>query len=47
MGFRFSTPKIKYSKKTIEKERGEDSRVLQVLLFNAEKNWAHANQVKS
>lgn len=47
MNFRYSTPKTKFSKKIIEKERAEDSRVLQVLLFNAEKNWAHANQVKT
>lgn len=47
MNFRFSTPKTKFTKKVIEDERPDDSRVLQVLLFNAEKNWAHANQVKS
>jgi hypothetical protein len=43
MGFKYSTSKIKFTPKKIELDRAKDPRVLQVLLFNAEKNWAHAN----
>jgi signal recognition particle subunit SRP68 len=43
MGFKYSTPKIKFTPKKIELDRAKDPRVLQLLLFNAEKNWAHAN----
>ena len=38
--------KDKFVNRKVEQERTEDPRSLQVLLFNAEKNWAHANEVK-
>jgi signal recognition particle subunit SRP68 len=47
MGFKYSGPKVKFSSKRIEVERAKDPRVLHALLFNAEKNWAHANEIKS
>lgn len=43
MNFKYSGPKVKFSSKKIEVERSKDPRVLQALLFNAEKNWAQAN----
>jgi len=47
MGFKYSSPKVKFSAKRIEVERARDPRVLQALLFSAEKNWAYANEMKS
>ena len=38
--------KNKYLPKDVMKEKPDDSRTLQVLLFNAEKNWALANETK-
>ena len=38
--------KNKYLPKDVIKERPNDARTLQVLLFNAEKNWALSNETK-
>jgi len=45
MGVKFGT-KMKFIRKDILKEKPDDSKILQVLLFNAEKNWAFANETK-
>jgi signal recognition particle subunit SRP68 len=45
MGVKFGT-RMKFVKKDIAKERPDDNKILQVLLFNAEKNWAYANETK-
>lgn len=37
----------RYQSKNIVDERKNDPKMLQVLLFNAEKNWAHAMFIKS
>lgn len=38
--------KTKFLRKDYLKERPNDSKTLQLLLFNAEKNWAAANETK-
>lgn len=38
--------KTKFIRKDYVKERPSDSKTLQLLLFNAEKNWAAANETK-
>lgn len=38
--------KTKFVKRDYLKERPQDSKTLQLLLFNAEKNWAAANENK-
>jgi signal recognition particle subunit SRP68 len=45
LGIKYGT-KMKFIKKDITKEYAHDSKILQVLLFNAEKNWALANETK-
>ena len=38
--------KTKFIRKDIVKEKPNDSKTLQLILFNAEKNWAFANETK-
>jgi hypothetical protein len=38
--------KTKFTKKDVLKEKPNDLKILQVLLFNSEKNWAFANETK-
>lgn len=38
--------KTKFIRKDLVKEKPNDSKTLQILLFNAEKNWAFANETK-
>ncbi len=38
--------KTKFVKRDYLKEKPHDSKTLQLLLFNAEKNWAAANETK-
>lgn len=37
---------MKFVKRDIAKEKPDDSKILQILLFNAEKNWAFASESK-
>lgn len=34
---------MKFIKRDVVKEKPDDSKILQILLFNAEKNWAFAS----
>ena len=38
--------KTKFIRKDVVKEKPNDSKTLQLILFNAEKNWAFANETK-
>lgn len=38
--------KSKFIRRNIVKEKPNDSKILQIVLFNAEKNWASANETK-
>lgn len=45
MGIKYGT-KTKFVRRDILKEKPQDPKVLQFLLFQAEKNWALANETK-